>query len=258
MTKAVLRPKLELPEGLRRVLPAARWERIETNLSTLQVWNSQRYQVKVRDLSDIDGQSLQQERERLRWLVGRIPLPELVGHEVTDTHEYLATTRLRGISLDHPDALLHAERLINLLARALREIHALPIRECPFDLSLRRQLALARHGIQTQAIQLENAVALFNELARQRPSTEDVVVTHGQAVLSSFVIHGEWLEGVLNVGSLGIADRHVDLTCAYQSISKHLNKALAEQFLDAYGRELVQPEHLVYYEKLGKLMNFML
>lgn len=255
MTKAVLRPKLELPEGLRRVLPAARWERLESDETVVQVWRSQRYQVKVRALAEASGSSLQQERERLRWLIGRIPLPELVGHEVTDTHEYLATTRLRGIPLDHPDALLHSERLVSLLARALREIHALPLRECPFDMSLRRQLALARHGIQTQAIQLEHAVALFNELARQRPSTEDLVVTHGQAVLSSFVVHGEWLEGVLNVGTLGIADRHVDLTCAYQSIKKHLNEALAEQFLDNYGRELVQSERLEYYRKLEELMR---
>lgn len=253
MTHTNTHPKLELPEMLRRVLPAARWKLVESNniKDSIQVWGSQRYWIKVRALRQGHTQTLQQERERLRWLTERIPVAELVGHEVTDTHEYLATYRLRGIALSHPDALLHPKRLVSLLARALREIHALPIRDCPFDMSLRQRLTRLRDL--TEANQLGHVISSFNELARQRPSTEDLVVTHGQASLSAFVVHGEWLDGVNHVGHLGLADRHVDVACAYHSVFKYLDQEWAERFLDEYGRELVQPERLEYYRKLDVL-----
>lgn len=253
MTKISSQPKLELPEMLRRVLPAARWKLVESNniKDPIQVWGSQRYWVKVRVLGQGHTQTLQQERERLRWLTERIPVATLVGHEVTDTHEYLATFRLRGIALSHSDALLHPKRLVSLLARALREIHAIPIRDCPFDMSLRQRLTRLRDVVEAKP--LDETITLFNELARQRLSTEDLVVTHGQATLLAFVVHGEWLEGVSHVGHLGLADRHVDIASAYDSVLKYLDQESAEQFLDEYGRELVQPEHLEYYQKLDAL-----
>ncbi|SMB88478.1 APH(3') family aminoglycoside O-phosphotransferase [Deinococcus hopiensis] len=253
---------LTLPESLRRVLPAARWEPVTGGKSGAGVWRAQRYVVKVQERGGVSASTLLQERERLRWLAGRVPVPQVVGHEVTATHEYLAMTRLPGVPMDHPDALLHPERITDLLARALRELHAVPVRECPFNVTLPVALRLAREKVQAGAVDESDfdderrgwtAAEVWNELVRTRPEREDVVVTHGDAWLPNFILNGEYVEGLVDVGRAGLADRHADLALTHHSLTHSLGAQWAERFLDLYGRTLVDEGKLAYYRLLDEL-----
>ncbi|CAM3315554.1 APH(3') family aminoglycoside O-phosphotransferase [Deinococcus saxicola] len=257
-----------LPPPLRRVLPAARWERVGVGESGAGVWKSQRFVVKVQARGSVQlpgtqfSSSLQQERERLRWLSGRVPVPRVVGYEVEGGLEYLAVTRVPGLDASHPDVLFHPDRLVNLLARALRELHALPLRECPFNMSLPTMLARARERVAAGVVdetdfdgerEGRTAISIFNELARTRPEQEDLVVTHGDACLPNFIVNGEFIEGLIDVGRAGIADRHADLALTHRSLGRNLGPEYAEQFLDLYGREFVGPQKLAYYRMLDEL-----
>lgn len=254
---------LTLPAPLRRVLPAARWERVTVGESGAGVWRSQRFVVKVQARGGpAFASTLQQERERLRWLAGRVPVPRVVGYEVAEGLEYLALTRVPGLDASHPDVLFHPERLVNLLARALRELHALPLRECPFNASLGVTLARARERVEAGVVdesdfdnerQGRTAVSVFNELARTRPAQEDLVVTHGDACLPNFIVNGEFIDGLIDVGRAGIADRHADLALTHRSLGRNLSPEHAEQFLDVYGRGFVDPQKLAYYRLLDEL-----
>ncbi|WP_369409395.1 APH(3') family aminoglycoside O-phosphotransferase [Deinococcus arboris] len=255
-------PRLTLPEPLRRALPAARWERVTGGASGASVWRSTRFVVKVQPRQAHAGSTLQQERERLRWFAGRVPVPELVGFEVTPDAEYLVMTRVPGISMSHPDALLHPERVVTLLARALRELHALSIRDCPFTRTLAVALPLARERVQAGVVdesdfdeerQGRSAVSVFNELARTRPAQEDLVVTHGDATLDNLIVSGEYVEGLIDLGRAGIADRHIDLALAWREVRGELGDVYAGMFLDLYGRALVDEGKLAYYMLLDEL-----
>lgn len=254
--------RLTLPDPLRRVLPAARWEPITHGKSGAGVWRSQKYVVKVQARGGWPVSTLLQERERLRWLRGRVPVPAVVGYEATATHEYLVMTRLPGIPISDPDALLHPERVTDLLARALRELHALPARECPFNMALAVVLRLARERVQAGVVDEADFDAerlgrsgadLFNELVRTRPETEDIVVTHGDPWLPNVILNGEYIEGLVDVGRAGLADRHADLALAHHSLTHHLGREHAERFLDLYGRALVDEGKLNYYRLLDEL-----
>ncbi|MDV6374537.1 APH(3') family aminoglycoside O-phosphotransferase [Deinococcus arenicola] len=254
---------LILPPPLRRVLPAARWERVGVGESGAGVWKSQRYVVKVQERGGLPFPStLQQERERLRWLAGRVPVPRVVGYEVEGGVEYLALTRVPGLDASHPDVLFHPDRLVDLLARALRELHALPLRECPFKMSLSVTLPHVRERVAAGVVdetdfdderEGRTAISIFNELARTRPASEDLVVTHGDACLPNFIVNGEFIEGLIDVGRAGIADRHADLALTHRSLVRNLNAEYAEQFLELYGRERVDAGKLAYYRLLDEL-----
>ncbi|GHF51908.1 kanamycin kinase/aminoglycoside 3'-phosphotransferase-2 [Deinococcus metalli] len=253
---------LILPEALRRVLPAARWERVTLGQSGAGVWRSTKYVVKVQARGAHPVATLQQERERLRWLAGRVPAPQVVGFEVTPEHEYLAMTRLPGIPLSDPDATLHPERVVDLLARALRELHALPIRECPFRMTLDVTLRLGREHVEAGVVDESDfdeerlgrtATSVFNELVRTRPAAEDLVVTHGDACLPNFILNGGLIEGVIDVGRAGIADRHADLALAWHSARFNLGAEWGERLLDAYGRGAVDMDKIAYYCVLDEL-----
>ena len=253
---------LTLPPALRRVLPAARWERVTEGESGASVWRSTRYVVKVQPRTLYPASTLLHERERLRWFAGRLPVPQVVAYEDDGEQEYLAMTRLPGIPMSHPDAALHPERMVNLLARALRELHALPVRDCPFNMSLGVRLKFARERVAAGVVdegdfdaerQGQSAVSLFNELARTRPASEDLVVTHGDACLPNFIVQGEYVEGLIDLGRAGIADRHADLALAWRSTRRNLGATSAGMLLDLYGRELVDEGKLEYYVVLDEL-----
>ena len=262
MSDALAPDALILPPALRRVLPAARWERVTDGESGAGVWRSTRFVVKVQPRTLYPASTLLQERERLRWFAGRLPVPQVVAYEDDGAQEYLAMTRLPGIPMSHPEAALHPERMVNLLARALRELHALPVRECPFNMSLGARLKLARERVAAGVVDESNfdeerqghsAVSVFNRLARTRPAQEDLVVTHGDACLPNFIVQGEYVEGLIDLGRAGIADRHTDLALAWRSTHRNLGAAYADMLLGLYGRELVDMEKLEYYLLLDEL-----
>lgn len=199
---------------------------------------------------------------RLRWLDGRLPVPEVLGYEVTPDAEYLAVTRLPGLPLHHPDALVHPLRVTELLARALRELHALPVRDCPFNASL--SVTLRQAGERLEAGQIDEsdfdderrgwtAVQVMNGLLRARPLSEDIVLTHGDPCLPNLLLDGEYLSGFIDVGRLGLADRHADLALAHRSLKHNIGPEMAEHFLDVYGRSLVDPGKLEYYALLDEM-----
>ncbi|WP_407569272.1 APH(3') family aminoglycoside O-phosphotransferase [Deinococcus altitudinis] len=251
----------ELPAPLRRVLPAARWEEVLGGESGAQVWRSSRFVLKVCARTGLE-RPLHAEALRLRWLTGRVPVPEIVGYEVTPTTEFLAMTRLPGVPLHHPDALVHPLRVTELLARALRELHALPARDCPFNASLAFTLRQARERLEAGLVDEADfdderrghtGVQVLRELLATRPAQEDVVVTHGDPCLPNLLLDGEYLSGFIDAGRLGLADRHADLSLAYRSLKRNIGPEMAEHFLDVYGRSLVDAGKLHYYALLDEL-----
>ncbi|GAA4006968.1 aminoglycoside 3'-phosphotransferase [Deinococcus rubellus] len=250
---------LSLPPELRRVLPAARWEDVSGD-SGARVWRSQKFVVKVQELGRLE--SLRTEQAKLRWLAGRVPVPRVVGYATDEVSEYLATTRLPGLPMHHPDALLHARRNAGLLARALRQLHALPVRECPFNESLAVKLRQARERVERGLVDEadfdaerrgQSAAQVLAYLVRARPVAEDLVVAHGDACLPNFLVSGDYVEAVLDVGRLGIADRHQDLALARRSLRRNADDEMADHFLDTYGRSLIDLAKLEYYQGLDEL-----
>ncbi|PYE48938.1 APH(3') family aminoglycoside O-phosphotransferase [Deinococcus yavapaiensis] len=252
---------LDLPEALRRVLPVARWEEVTVGMSSSRVYRSTRHVLKVKRTTE-PFDTLFAEKEKLRWLEGRVPAPKVVAYLKDATGEYLAVTRLPGVDMSHEDARLHPRRNAELLARALRELHALPIQDCPFDASLRTKLREARERVSAGFVdeqdfdderQGRRAEDVLRELLGTRPSREDLVVTHGDPCLPNVIVSGEFVEGFVDVGRAGIADRHADLALAARSLSHNYGPEFAELFLDAYGRFLVDASKLAYYRLLDEL-----
>ncbi|MGI8747788.1 MAG: APH(3') family aminoglycoside O-phosphotransferase [Deinococcus sp.] len=251
----------DLPPALERLLPPARWESVSHGESGAVVWLSAGYALKVAARTPLE-RPLQAERDRLLWLVGRVPVPSVLGHEITPDAEFLLTTRLPGLPMHHPDILRHPGRVVSLLARALRELHALPAQDCPFDASLRLRLRQGRERVEAGVVDEADFDAerrgwsgarVLEELRRTRPAGEKLVVTHGDPCLPNLLVSGEHVEGFIDVGRAGLADRHADLALAHRSPTRNLGAEAAGHFLEVYGLALVDEEKLAYYRLLDEL-----
>ncbi|MEO7804398.1 MAG: phosphotransferase [Actinomycetota bacterium] len=146
---------------------------------------------------------LREERDRLEWLDGRLPVPKVLSHGSCEQTEWLLTTPLPGLDLTNLKHTEHPNRITTLLADALRTIHATPSKGFPFG----------------------------------KPSS-GAVLTHGDACLPNFLFLDGELTGVVDLGDCGLKDRALDLATAVWSVQYNLGAGHAQAFLDSYGIDL--------------------
>jgi aminoglycoside phosphotransferase len=204
----------------------------------------------------------QAEAERLRWLRGRLPAPELLYASDDGLRSYLLTAELPGADATDDRWLADPARLVGLLAAGLRLIHGQPIEGCPFDQGLDAELAQAAANVAARAVDADgfdaeragrSPASLLAELLATRPPAEDLVLIHGDYCLPNVVI-AEWrLSGFIDLGRCGVADRYHDLAQAARSVRRNLGGRWVEPFFAAYGIAQPDEERLRYYQLLDEL-----
>ena len=196
---------------------------------------------------------------RLRWLVNR---QVLAYHEDEQTC-YLLTSVVPGT-----DTATLAERadtdiaqVVRLLAQGLRQVHAVPIHDCPFDQRLAHEIERIRariaHGLVDEHMiggpWSGRAVPdLFVELLATAPAQEDLVFTHGDYCLPNILLAGNQVSGFVDLGRAGVADRYRDLALAQRSLIRNCGAAWVPFFFAEYG--LPQPDEakLTFYQLLDE------
>src|SRR5690606_11229546 len=85
---------------------------------------------------------------RLQWLNGKVATPEILHYAETDTQQYLLMSDCAGLHPLHDDLNWTTQTRIDVLIKAVRDFHAIPIDDCPYRLSFDEQIAIARHNIE--------------------------------------------------------------------------------------------------------------
>nr|WP_042189037.1 APH(3'') family aminoglycoside O-phosphotransferase [Kibdelosporangium sp. MJ126-NF4]CEL18620.1 Aminoglycoside 3'-phosphotransferase @ Streptomycin 3'-kinase StrA [Kibdelosporangium sp. MJ126-NF4]CTQ98105.1 Aminoglycoside 3'-phosphotransferase (EC 2.7.1.95) @ Streptomycin 3'-kinase StrA (EC 2.7.1.87) [Kibdelosporangium sp. MJ126-NF4] len=170
---------------------------------------------------------LSQERDRVDWLAtSGIPGPRVLDW-ITDTDgACLVTSTVRGVPADG----VSAEELRTAwpsIAEAVRALHALPVRECPFPRDLTRMFALAQDVVARGAVnpeflpeqqqdtppgeQLARLAGQLDQRLGQEPA--DTVVCHGDLCLPNIILDPDTFAfaGFIDLGRLGTADRYADI-----------------------------------------------
>lgn len=189
--------------------------------------------------------TLSAERDRMLWLAGRLTVPTVLAYGDDGACEWLLTAGLPGADATSPALRAEPTRLVPLLADGLRQIHALPIHDCPYDsrtdLLVRTARARVAAGLVDPARDLKRdhgALTVATALARLaelRPADEDLVLCHGDYCLPNVLIRDGQVSGILDLGKLGVTDRWWDLAVATWSVTRNLGPGWDELFLEAYG-----------------------
>jgi aminoglycoside 3'-phosphotransferase-2 len=253
-----------LPPDFRDMLTGYSWARQTIGHSDAHVFKMEADNRPVLFLkTEPDGpfSELADEAARLRWLAGQdIPCPQVTAFEIHDGYGWLLTSAVAGkdlVSSGH----VPASSVIAIVAGALRELHTLDVRTCPFDHSLDRRIAHARVRMEAGIVdeadfddEREDRTAreIFEELLALRPSTEEPVVAHGDACLPNFMADGGRFSGFVDCSRLAVADRYQDLALTCWSIRLNLGEEWVQPFLALYGLPEADPEKLSYYRLLDE------
>lgn len=237
-----------IPAQLRAEYAQWRWTLVWKQVPQVETWR----------LDGADGQVLylkaaqadcyprvSAEAERSLWTRRFLAAPRVVDHGTSTTVDWQITEALPGVNAIAPELMAQPERLVDVLATGLRLFHAMPVKGCPFDFRLEHALARAReraaegridpaHDFHSEHSRLDVAGALA-ELDRLKPSSEDLVVCHGDYCLPNVLV-ADWRPvGFLDLGEMGVADRWWDLAVATWSVTWNLGPGFEDLFLERYG-----------------------
>ncbi len=251
--------KLQMPGELRRLLGGSEWQINTTGRSGSQVFRVKHGYLKI--VAREAMISLRAEKDRLVWLQGRLPVPEVYYYGVDEQNEYLYMSEIVGTMACEPVFHDDMPELIALLAQALHMVHEVDIAECPFDQQLSYRLALAQQGVMDGRIDEREFAARYEELTptvmyerlvSTRPAKEDLVFTHGDFCLPNILIDRErWrISGFIDLEYAGVADRYRDLERACWSLGYNFDRKWIPDLLKAYGIEEVEQEKMEYYAQL--------
>jgi len=214
-------------------------------------------------LEAVEDDDLLRERDVLKWLTSRLPVPRVLHFAQEGQTQYLLMTEAPGSSAADEVQTTEPEQVVGRLAEALRVVHRVDISACPFDMRLDVKLVEARARIDSglvddadfEGVNMgRSAMDIYRELIATRPSDEELVFTHGDYCLPNIMLKDGAVSGFLDLGRAGIADRYTDLALAARSIRHNTgDERVVNLFFHAYGLGEVDWRKVDYYILLDEL-----
>ena len=203
--------------------------------------------------------SLDGEAARLRWLEGRAPVPEVVDFVQVPVRDFLLMRALPGA--DAATVTLAPAAIVEVVADALRQLHAVPIQDCPFRHSIDDCVAEAKVRLDAGHIDVTNMdpanlgrdpAELYAEMVNTRPASETAVFTHGDYCLPNVMVAGGQLSGFIDLGRAGIGDPYRDLALIGRTLDRNLGPNWTGRFFARYGLTEPDSARLQYFRLLDE------
>ena len=137
-----------------------------------------------------EGRLPSRESQALLWLKGKLPVPEVIHHEMKDGKSYLLMSRLKGRMLCDPLILHNRNRLMKSCAAALKMLWSVDISDCPFK--------------------------------EEGAGIKDAVLSHGDLCLPNILADNRGITGFLDLGYCTVADKQADIDCCIGSLEANL------------------------------------
>jgi len=208
------------------------------------------------------------EYEVLPWLQQKIPVPQLIEYLVEDNISYIVMEKLSGIMAMDEYYTSHPTKLIKILSEAIKTLWSIPVESCPIWNLVDTKLQEAKHRIDHNLIveseidytylnqfDINTPIELLNWLTLHKPQ-EDIVFTHGDLCLPNIIYQNHKLEGFIDLGRAGLADRYQDIALCVRSMTYNLQIPYEDPLFSKFFEELnISPdwEKIHYYILLDEL-----
>jgi kanamycin kinase len=194
----------------------------------------------------VRGRKLERETRVLRWIDARLPAPKPVFYLAQGWWEYQLTTEVPGTP-SHQLGREERENAVRIMAEALRAIHGLDPRGCPYMNTVANRIGEARTSKDPETHRA------LDELEASKPD-ENLAFTHGDYCLPNIILRGGALSGVIDWDHGGLGDPYGDLEACTWSIGYNYGEdagRLTQLFLREYGLEEPDEAKLEWYARLS-------
>jgi aminoglycoside phosphotransferase len=228
-----------------------------------QLTNRSNHVLYLKVQSVADG-NLLPEKERLEWLQGKLPVPELIYFDSDNEHQFMLLSEIKGVPSFDRTLRYDIPNLIRELAQGLKTIHSLDKNCCPFSLSLSERINMVHDRVLSGSANREylslhypnqTLQELFDEMIRMTPESEELVVCHGDYSMPNIIMLDGRVNGFIDLGQLAVADRYVDLVTVRNTFRYNkLPEECFTLFTKEYGIQDIDDSKLRFYELLDRFM----
>lgn len=196
--------------------------------------------------------SLCKEAEMNRFFHQKGLGPEVLAYERLE-QDWLLTRRIPGEDCVHGMYLAEPARLAETIGILLRQLHELPVDGCPVcrtetflaDAEENHRLGRYEESLFPDNWGFASPEEAWAVVQAVKVSLRADTLLHGDYCLPNILLDNWRFRGFVDLGSGGRGDRHIDLFWGSWTLVYNLKtEKWCDRFLDAYGRELVDPELL--------------
>ncbi len=169
-------------------------------------------------------------------------------------YDWLLTARMSGEDCTHADTLAKPEWLCDTIATQLRALHELDASDCPVQDRTATYLLTVDRNFRTGCYDTSefpdnwgfaSAREAIDVVHKNRHLLRSDVLIHGDYCLPNIMLHDGKFSGFIDLGNGGVSDRHIDLFWGAWTLGFNLGTdRYRERFLDAYGRDVIEPDML--------------
>ncbi len=205
------------------------------------------------------------EAARLRWLTGRIAAPVVVATVDDREAAWLLTTALVGMPAGDyikGDRAARAVPIARRMAGFLRQLHALPTADCPFDSSVAAWLPVVRRLVADGLVDVEDfddehrgwsAARVLGRVEALAGHACGAVVVHGDFSLGNLIVAADGtIAGCIDVGRLGVGDPYRDIFIGWRDLGG-FGAAAQHAFLTELGMETFDEPRRALHHALDEL-----
>lgn len=213
--------------------------------------------------SDRLARQVAEEVVRLQWLNDHLPSARVVSFGGDPMIAWILTESLPGRSAYDCLAANAGNRseTVRAIAEFMRQLHTLPLKNCPFLSDHRIRMIQARRNIEAGSVDVSDfdaqrrgwsAERVWAELNKILPARFDRVVTHGDFSLDNIFLDRGRVTGMIDAGRLGVADRYQDVAIMWNNL-REFGAGLQRTFLKTYGMSRVDRRRLNFHLCLDEL-----
>ena len=258
-----------LPEKIRSIIRGKTYTAENTGMSGSGVYISDDTVLKIEPYTDKTAETV----GIMRWLNGKLPVPEVKEHCISGGKSYLLMSKVSGKMSCDEYYLERPDELLTLVAEGLKMLWSIDISDCPRVRDVDTELSEARVRVENSLVDTtklrphsrgKNASgdpdALLEWLENNRPSYEPVL-SHGDYCLPNIFLDNGRVSGFIDLGDCGIGDKWRDIALCWRSLKNNTDGTFGGKVYPGFNADIlfeklgVVPDHekLKYYLLLDEL-----
>ena len=197
--------------------------------------------------------TLENESKMTHYFYSKGLSAEVLAYEQNE-QDWLLTRRIPGEDCLYAQYVADPKWLCDTTAELLRQLHETSHENCPIPhrtenyletVSLNYHMGHYDASLFPDNWGYHSAEEAWNVVQSVGPYLKEDTLLHGDYCLPNILLDKGQFSGFIDLGCGGVGDRHIDLFWGVWSLQFNLKTdAYGERFLDAYGRDRIDPEIL--------------